>query len=177
MKGSISVIAAVLCAMAGSAAAQPASSPLRSNLFVNCFGGTHPNDRDAPRSIVLTRGPSGSDAGCDFGSQQPLDARHTRLVVVPSAAINGGYYVLTILFFGTDGRFMREVQWVADTNSLEPRRLEDVRRFASEKGITAAATYLLRIRVQPHVYSGSPPAFGFTRISIGPAPAARRGGK
>jgi hypothetical protein len=56
---------------------------------------------------------------------------------------------------------------VADTQSMATQTLSDVRDFAQKHGVIGAVKYLVRIRVQPQVFT-NPPGFAFRRVEIGP---------
>ena len=102
-------------------------------------------------TVTRTRG--GGDAGADWlieGKKNiPLDDNHKRLALTPLASVGGGYYVASLLFFDKSGSFIAEKVWIKDTNKPTPQVLGDVTKFASAQGVANAASYRLRIRINP----------------------------
>ncbi len=120
-------------------------------------------------TVTLTRTVANVDAGInwtDMGSKVQISGQNV-LRVTPTAAINGGYYGVNILFFDAADQYLSENVWVNDTNSLAVQELADVQALA---GNPSATSYVLRFRIQPWGQAGA--AFTFDQIEAVPEPAS-----
>jgi PEP-CTERM motif-containing protein len=121
-------------------------------------------------TVTLTRTTANVDAGInwtDMGSKVQINAGQNVLKVTPTAAVNGGYYGVNILFFDGADQYITESVWVNDTNSLAVQELSDIAGFAANP---SAASFVLRFRIQPWGQAGA--AFTFDQIEVVPEPAS-----
>ena len=115
-------------------------------------------------TVTLTRNTANVDAGInwtDMGSKL-LIGSDSVLKVTPTAAVNGGYYGINILFFDAADQFLSENVWISDTNSTAVQELPDIVAFAANP---SATSFVLRFRIQPFDQAGS--AFTFDQIEFG----------
>jgi MYXO-CTERM domain-containing protein len=131
--------------------------------FNDSFGGTTAV-ANGDGTVTLTRNTANVDAGInwtDMGSKVVIGSE-TVLKVTPSAAVNGGYYGINILFFDAADQYVSENVWISDTNSTDVQELADIVAFAADPGV---ASFVLRFRIQPFDQAGA--AFTFDKIEFG----------
>jgi hypothetical protein len=119
-------------------------------------------------TAILTRTQAQVDAGADWrpgGQLVALDAAHDSVTIEPVAALNGAYYVVTLLCCDARGKFVAEVPLIPDTNQPEARTVTGLVALAAQKA-PGATHYALRFRVQPVAKTGV--AFSFRRITAQP---------
>ncbi len=120
-------------------------------------------------TVTLTRTVANVDAGInwtDMGSKIQLSGQNV-LQLTPSAAVNGGYYGVNILFFDAADQYLSEQVWITDTNDTAMQQLSDIQALAGDPN---AASFVLRFRIQPWGQAGA--AFTFDQIEVVPEPAS-----
>lgn len=121
--------------------------------------------------VVLTRTAAGADAGVDWQIEGkhsvPLDADHDRIKLTPAGSVNDGKYMVTILFFSADGKFLGEEPWIGASSRADVQELASVSALAKESKLEQPAGYLLRFRVLPAEKKDI--GYAFSRIEIGKA--------
>jgi hypothetical protein len=135
--------------------------------FHNPFGGETAT-ANGDGTVTILRNTAGVDAGINWvpnGQNIPILGNED-LTVTPVAAVNGGFWVPTILFFNATGNFLGEKTWLGDTNTTQPQTL-DVQQLAITDGLPTAAQYFLRLRMDPFNTAGA----GFTYTEIDTAAA------
>ena len=157
---------ALFVALIALTASAQTPTPSLAKEFATPFGPLTVTDDQG--NALLTRTQADVDAGVDWrpgGKLVPLDTEHDTVTIVPVAARNGAFYVVTILFHAADGRFLSEVPLLADTQKTEPQTCAGLAKLAATKA-PGAANYALRFRIQPVGKAGA--AFAFGAITASP---------
>jgi hypothetical protein len=125
-------------------------------------------------TVTLTRTVANQDAGVDWVgpaghlsiSDEPL------LTITPVGPVSGGYYNANILLFNSSGGYLAEKQWLGDNNSSAAQTV-NVAQFASDLGVSGAAQYWVRFRVDPFGQAGA--GFTFTEMDAVAVPEPTSG--
>ena len=112
--------------------------------------------------LTLTRTASDVDMGLDWrpGSTGFFSlSQYSSFSLTATSAVNGGYYVVTAMFFNGIGDYVGESVVQTDSNAPGTYSYD----LSSIGG--GAEQWYARIRVNPYTYSGANPAFVFSEFS------------
>ena len=162
MKRSYVAVLGAIALAAGMARANITDTMDSTANFDSPFGGETVT-ANGDGTVTILRNNAGVDAGINWqpGGQNIPIAGNELLTITPVAAVSGGYWVPTILLFDSGGNFLGEKPWLGDTNTTAPQTL-NIPDFATSKGVSGAAQYYLRLRMDPFNNAGS--GFTFTEI-------------
>jgi hypothetical protein len=78
-----------------------------------------------------------------------IDTENNRLIVVPKANYNAGWYSVNIRLFDSKKKLLGEPIWIKPTQSIKKQILLSIIKFAQAKGFPTAQYFTLRFRFGP----------------------------
>jgi len=137
------------------------SAPLNTRLEYHAGGIAflRTNDSPAYTEAIVDWQPGGAGGGLFAVSNTPM------AVIVPSAAIRGGYWNTTVQLFDQAGAYLGEPGWVPDGQQRAPA-VTNVAELAASAGLGSATHFRVRFRIHPHNNGGTEPGFAFSKLAV-----------